>query len=85
MLGHALDARTSGQEDADAAPSLLDVAQETLIEELEGLLLLDLHPRRSRRIEGVALDDFVRVQILGVEGRIDRRREPDKAAADLLA
>jgi hypothetical protein len=80
-----LDARPGREEHADAAPAALHALEEAVVEEPDGGAGVDHDLGRALRVERVDLEHVRRVEVGGVELRVDGGREPDEAAADALA
>src|SRR5450432_2469665 len=83
--GDILDRRTRWKKYSHAAPRLLHIAQEGLVEKVERLAMDYRHLRRLFGIEGVRLEHRRRSEIARVERRVDGGGEPDEAGADALA
>ena len=83
--GDLLHPRARREEDPDPAPLLDRLLEEAIIEEGGRLLPLDHDLRRLLRVVRTRFDHRRRVQIARIEGRIDRRGEPDEAAPGPLA
>jgi hypothetical protein len=86
--GHArrglLDPGARGEEHPDPAPPLLHAQEEAVVEEADRRAVLDDHLGGALRVERVHLEHVGRVEVAGVELRVDRGRQPDEAAADRL-
>ena len=85
VLGRLLHALACRYEDRDAALLLVDALQELVVEKFADVLPHDLHLRRLLGVECINLEDVRALEILSVERRIDRRRQPDEPAAHALA
>src|SRR5215203_6094795 len=75
-----LDLSPGGDKDRDASLLLNETADVPLIEELLGLLRKNLNLRLETGVERLGSEHLRTLQILRVEGGIDRSTQPDEAA-----
>ncbi len=85
LLGQPLDLRAGRHEHRDAALLLDDAAHLLVVEELLDPLRHHLHLGLERRIERGRLEHLGRLEVVAVEGGIDRGTEPDVPAPGALA
>ena len=85
MTGSILGPGARRQEHRHAAPIRDHLLQEPVIQEVSRIAREHLDRRLLRLVEAVHLQHVAAVEILGIERRIHRGRQPDEAAACTLA
>ncbi len=84
LFGNLLDFRTRRDEHGNSAALAHDPLYETIVQELEGLLRQNVDLGGLSGIKRPGLQDLGRSEIILVEARIHRGRQPDEAAARAL-
>ena len=84
LFGNLLDFRTRRDEHGNSTALAHDTLYETIVQELEGLLRQNADLCGLRGIKRPGLQDLRGSEIILVEARIHRGRQPDEAAARAL-